>query len=248
MLAKARGIPADEVVIDLEDSVAPDLKLEARANAVAALTEGGFPSSVAVRVNALSSEWGRGDVEAVAGLADSLVLPKVEQPEDPGAPFQALIETALGLTRVVEIAAASQGIEALILGFVDMAASLGRELDSDWSYARETVLVAARAAGVQAIDGPYTDVADLDGLEAHATRALATGFDGKWAVHPSQVEPLNEIFSPTDAEIERSQAVLAALEEDGVAALDGEMIDEASRKRALDVLARAKAAGGLRSP
>ncbi len=243
MLEKARSIAADEVVIDLEDSVAPDLKAEARGIVVAALREGGFPGSVAVRVNSLSSEWGAQDVDAVAGLADSLVLPKVEAPEDPGAPFQALIETAAGLTRAVEIAARSTNLEGLIIGFADLAASLGREIDSDWGYARETVLVAARAAGVQAIDGPYLDIADLEGLRADASRARASGFDGKWAVHPSQVAPLNEVFSPTEAEVARSEAVLAALSETGVAALDGEMIDEASRKRALDVIARAKAGG-----
>ncbi len=156
MLEKARSLPADEVVIDLEDSVAPDLKTGARATTVGALREGGFPGLVAVRVNALSSEWGAEDVDAVAGLADSLVLPKVEAPEDPGVPFQALIETAVGLARAVEIASRSTGLESLIIGFADLAASLGREIDSDWSHARETVLGPPAPRVCRRSTGPIT--------------------------------------------------------------------------------------------
>ena len=113
---------------------------------------------------------------------------------------------------------------------------------------RETVLVAARAAGLQAIDGPHLDIADVDGLRVEARRARALGFDGKWALHPSQVEPLNEVFSPQPEEVERAAAILAALESAeasgrGAVMLNGEMIDEASRKLALQVIARARAAG-----
>jgi citrate lyase subunit beta/citryl-CoA lyase len=109
------------------------------------------------------------------------------------------------------------------------------------------VLVAARAAGLQAIDGPHLDIGDLDGMRAAAARARALGYDGKWALHPTQVEPLNEIFSPTDEELERAGAVIDALDRaasgggGGAALLDGEMIDEASRKRALEVQARGAA-------
>jgi citrate lyase subunit beta/citryl-CoA lyase len=192
----------------------------------------------------------------------SLVLPKVEDPaelteldrllgerSEPGV--QALIETARGLSRVGDIAEASARLETLITGYADLAASLGRPAHADypadpWHWVRETVLVAARAAGLQAIDGPYLDVADMEGLRVDAGHARALGFDGKWALHPSQVEPLNEAFSPTREEVERAIAVLDALEragESGAALLDGEMIDEASRKLAAQVVARGRAAG-----
>jgi citrate lyase subunit beta / citryl-CoA lyase len=258
MLAKAAMLPADEVVIDLEDSVVPEMKEEARARAVEALAGWEGPT-VAVRVNPLASDWGREDVTAVAGATDTIVVPKVEDPgtlaevdhvlgsSDTG--LQALIETAAGLVRAADIARASTRLEALITGYADLAASLGQPAGGDypgdrWHSVRSTVLVAARAAGLQAIDGPYLDVADLDGLRVEAGRARALGFDGKWALHPTQVEPLNEIFSPTPKEVERAAAILEALEEGsgkGAALLDGEMIDEASHKLAAQVVARARA-------
>jgi citrate lyase subunit beta / citryl-CoA lyase len=264
MLEKAMGLPADEVVIDLEDSVVPERKEEARALAVRALQSWEGPA-VAVRINPLSSEWGRADVEELAGAEHglgSLVVPKVESRDElstvdrllggsSGIGLQALIETAAGLSRVGEIASVSPRLEALITGYADLAASLGRPPRADypgdrWHWVRETVLVAARAAGLQAIDGPHLDIADLDGLRTEAGRARALGFDGKWALHPSQVEPLNEIFSPAQEEVDRAAAVLEALDragDSGAALLDGEMIDEASRKLAAQVVARGRAAG-----
>jgi citrate lyase subunit beta/citryl-CoA lyase len=167
--------------------------------------------------------------------------------------LQALVETAAGLSRVGEIARASQRLEALVIGYADLAASLGRppaDYPGDrWHWVRETVLVAARAAGLQAIDGPHLEVGDLEGLRVEARRARALGFDGKWALHPSQVEPLNEVFSPRQEVVDRAGAILDALAADegeagrGAVMLDGEMIDEASRKLALQIVARGKAAG-----
>jgi len=268
MLAKAQGLAADEVVVDLEDSVAADAKAEARGTVIAALAEGAWQGpAVAVRVNPLVTEWGAPDVEELAArvgdVLDSLVLPKVERAEDVRAVerllggrdvgLQALVETATGLTRVTEIATASPRMEALIIGYADLAASLGRPASAAypgdrWHWVRETVLVAARASGLQAIDGPHLDIADLDGLRVEAERTQALGFDGKWALHPSQLDPLNEIFSPRPEELERAVAILAALDtaeagRRGAAMLAGEMIDEASRKLALQVVARARAAG-----
>jgi citrate lyase subunit beta / citryl-CoA lyase len=267
MLAKAQRLAADEVVIDLEDSVAPEAKDQARATVLAALAEGSWHGrAIAVRINPLATEWGARDVAEVVsgagGVLGSLVIPKVESGEDvraverllDGRPvgMQALVETATGLTRVGEIATASARMEALIVGYADLAASLGRAAGAPypgdrWHWVRETVLVAARAAGLQAIDGPHLDIADLDGLRVEAQRAHALGFDGKWALHPSQLDPLNEIFSPRPTELQRAASILAALESaeaagHGAAMLDGEMIDEASRKLALQVLARAQAA------
>ena len=275
MLDKARSLPADEIVIDLEDSVTVEHKDEARSAVAGALSEGEWTArSIAVRINEPASRFCHRDVievtERAGGALSCLVVPKVETPDDlrfvdrllgmveeeagrerPVA-IQALIETAAGLARVREIAGASGRLEALIVGYADLGASLGRSpaAGEHWSPVLDCVLVAARAAGLQAIDGPHLDISDLDGMRAAAARARALGYDGKWALHPTQVEPLNEIFSPTGEELERAGAVIDALdraasgEGRGAAMLDGEMIDEASRKRALQTLARGSAARG----
>ena len=277
MLAKARTLPADEVVIDLEDAVVPTQKDDARAATVTALREDGWHArSIAVRVNGTGTPWFEPDVRELAENAgealDTIILPKseaasgLEQVElllesseagtDRSRPLglQALIETARGLVHVNEIAASSPRLEALIIGYADLAASLGRppglRHDPDrWTWALDAVVVAARAAGIQAIDGPHLQIADLDGLRAAAARSRELGYDGKWALHPSQIDPLMEIFSPSAEELEAARAILSALESAegeggaGAAMLDGEMVDEASRKLALQVLARAPAPG-----
>jgi citrate lyase subunit beta / citryl-CoA lyase len=268
MLTKAPAIPADEIVIDLEDAVVPADKDEARWLAARVLSEGlGTAGTLAVRVNALDSGWCHRDVlelvEAAGPAIDSLVLPKAERADDVrwldrflgmlgeragGIGLQALVETAGGLGRVGEIAAASPRLEAVILGYADLGASLGRTAGDEpgtWLHAQELVLVAARAAGVQAIDGPFLGIRDDEGLRLRAEHARALGFDGKWAVHPDQVPVLNELFTPAADELERADAIVAALEGGGPGAVEveGEMVDEASRRLALDVLARAEAAG-----
>jgi citrate lyase subunit beta / citryl-CoA lyase len=274
MLAKASGLPADEVVIDLEDAVAASGKDEARAVVVSALAGGQLDGrTVAVRVNGLDTPWCHRDIVALAdgpaaGAVRSLVIPKVQAPEEiawvarlldlvgDGARairLQALIETAAGLRRAGDIGQAGPRLEALILGYADLRASLGRPADAQepsgrWSYAQETVLVAARAAGLQAIDGPHLQVGDAPGLQAWAAHVRALGYDGKWAIHPSQLDTLNATFSPTPEEVERALGIVAALEEAeadagrGAVMLDGEMIDEALRKHAVQVVARARAA------
>jgi citrate lyase beta subunit len=266
MLLKAAGLEADEIVIDLEDSVAAGAKAEARELVCGVLAEGRLGEGVvAVRVNALDSPWCRDDVVALAERAgtavDSLVLPKVERAEDlveaerlldehGGAmALQALVETAAGLLRVAEIASASQRLDALILGYADLAASLGRAnpeaASGRWLYAQEALLVAARAAGVDAIDGPYLAIADEEGLRRWAEHVRELGYDGKWAIHPSQLAVINQAFTPDYDELERARAILAELERAeshgarGAVELDGKMIDEASRKQAEQVVARA---------
>jgi citrate lyase subunit beta/citryl-CoA lyase len=273
MLVKARDLPADELVLDLEDAVVADRKDAARAAVTAAIRDGAWGGrSLAVRVNGAGTAWHAADVEeVVAGAGDalaSLVVPKVEDPAQlreidarlhateartGRAPvgLQALIETAAGLVRAAEIARASPRLEALVIGFADLAASLGRPRAADypgdrWHHVRETVLVAARSAGLQAIDGPHLDVGDLDGLAVEAGRARALGLDGKWALHPGQIEPINGAFTPAQAEVDRAGAILdalAAAEGRGAVALDGEMIDEASAKLAALLLARGRSAG-----
>ena len=167
--------------------------------------------------------------------------------------MQALLETARGLLGAATIASASPRLETLILGYADLAASLGRAPDADrpelWLHAQDTVLVAARAFGLQAIDGPYLAIRDERGLRDRTERVRALGFDGKWAVHPGQLEAINAAFTPPAEELERARAIVAALERAagdegrGAVELDGEMIDEASRKLALQTVARGRAAG-----
>ena len=268
-LAKAADLSADEVVIDLEDAVAVAAKDEARAATMAALSDWTGPG-VAVRVNGPGTPWCHLDLAAMGALPElpaSIVVPKVQSAGDLAfidrlldgveagagrrAPLrvQALIETAAGLANVQEIAAASPRLDALILGYADLAASLGgaRDLDA-WLPAQHALLVAARAHGVQAIDGPYLGVAPDAAFHAAAARACDLGFDGKWAIHPSQVDALNEAFTPHEAEVQRARAIVAALERaeresgEGAVTLDGEMLDEAVRAAALRVLARAGAA------
>ena len=266
MLAKAGGLQADEIVIDLEDSVTAGAKGDARELVCRLLAEGRpGPGLVAVRVNSLDSPWWRDDVAALverAGPAlDSLVVPKVERAEDvlevermldereAATAIQALVETAAGLLRVGEIAVASKRLDALILGYADLAASLGRAnpeaAGERWLYAQESVLVAARAAAIEAIDGPYLAVADEEGLRGWAEHVRDLGYDGKWAIHPSQIPLINDTFTPGDDELERAKAILAVLAEAesagarGAVQLDGRMIDEASRKQAKQIVARA---------
>lgn len=279
MIAKARALDVDEVIIDLEDSVPAGQKADARHMAITALREGDWAAaSVGVRINATDSRWCHRDViELIESAGDrlaSLIVPKVQSAADvefvahlcslvelesareQPIGLQLLIETAAGIGHVERTAAASDRVEALIVGYADLAASLGRPVspaeDPDghlWRGVLETVLVAARGAGVQAIDGPHFEISDLDGLRKRAGLARALGYDGKWALHPTQIEPLNQAFSPTQDEFDKASAILDELERAAVSSgrgavlLDGEMIDEASRKQATQVVARGTAAG-----
>ncbi|MFN8160595.1 MAG: CoA ester lyase [Solirubrobacterales bacterium] len=220
-IEKARGLAADEIVLDLEDSVPPDLKDEARSEVAEALATGAWSSaSVSVRVNGPGTPWHEADMGAIAARSRlaSVIVPKVEDPAEleaaesllgeGGAGLQALIESAAGLQRVTEISRACERLEALILGPADMSVSLGFPSPAEgsrWDFVRGAVLLAARAAGLQAIDGPFLQVSDLDGLRASAARAREFGFDGKWALHPDQIPPLNEAFSPTAEEIAQAE-------------------------------------------
>jgi citrate lyase subunit beta/citryl-CoA lyase len=269
MLSKALALPADEIVVDLEDAVAADQKEQARELVAEFLSrDQSIPAAVAVRVNALATPWGARDVVELLRQPrtriDSLIVPKVERREDIAeverllnaqgdgmrdVRLQALVETAAGLLNVAEIAASSPRLEALILGYADLSASLGRAhgmtAPGTWLYAQEKVLVAARASGLQMIDGPYLEIRDDEGLRLWAEHVRELGFDGKWAVHPDQLAIINATFTPMAAEVARARAILDALEqaeERGAVELHGEMIDEASRKLAVQVIARSRAA------
>ena len=272
-IAKALDTPADQVVLDLEDAVEPGSKDRAREVLVGVLSS--LPDTavgrVTVRVNPARSPWCVEDVRALADLPvlpGSLVLPKVESAGDVAfvdrlldgvearsgrrhrTGVQALVETATGVASLSDTASSGERLEALVLGYADLAASLGVVAPPErrlplWLPLQAAVLVAARAAGLQAVDGPHLGVHVDEDFLASAQRARDLGFDGKWAIHPRQVEALNEIFKPAEQEVEHARAVLDALERGaregaaGAVLLDGQMLDEAVAVAARRVLTRA---------
>lgn len=247
MLAKAADLPSDEVVVDLEDGVAPAEKAAARRNLGAAAARG----TLAIRVNAVGSEWLRDDLAAVADRRpDVVVVPKAASADDvlrvaealpDGVGLEVQIETARGLVQVERIAGVGSPLEALVFGPGDFAASMGVPVltigAGAFDYALSRIAVAARAYGLQAVDGPYADLGDLDGLRRAAAAALGHGFDGKWVLHPAQIEAVNDVFTPAADDLARARRILAAAE--GVTLVDGEMVDEATKRMAAAVLARA---------
>jgi citrate lyase subunit beta/citryl-CoA lyase len=288
-LDKAKGLDADQVFLDLEDSVAPLAKPGARKNVVAALNEGDWTGKIrSVRVNDLSTQWTYRDVIDVvegagAGL-DCLILPKVQRAADVqwldrllsqleqatglpagGIGIEAQIEDARGLTAIDEIAAASPRLETLIFGPGDLMASLnmktlvvgeqppGYTEGDAYHHILMRILVAARAQDLQAIDGPYFNVRDVEAFTRVARRSAALGFDGKWVLHPSQVEAANEVYAPAQDDYDHAELILDAyeyyttVERRGAAVLGDEMIDEASRKMALVIAAKGRAAGLTRT-
>ena len=252
MLAKAPSLAADEVIVDLEDAVGPEDKEQARRLAVAALGRAPLGRTTALRVNVRSTPWWEDDLRAAAeARPDVVVLPKVESAEDvsaaaellpSGTGLEAQIETARGLAEAERIAAAGHGLEALVFGPADLAASLGVPVltigagASDHALAR--VVAAARAFGLQAVDGPHARLGDDLGLVLSARRALEHGYDGKWVIHPSQIEPVNRIFTPSPADLERARRILDATR--GAARFEGELVDDASRRLAEALLRRAE--------
>jgi citrate lyase subunit beta/citryl-CoA lyase len=262
---KAQQIPADEVMFDLEDSVAPSNKEGARSLVLESLQRFEFPGkTVAVRVNQTGTPWFEADLRAAASSTSvaTIVLPKVGSADEVRAVEAMLarlgrriglepqIETAAGLEHSGEIAGASELVEVLHLGPFDLAASLGTpsggsEIPEEiYVHGLIRVLTAARASGRQAIDGPFTGIQDLKGLEKSARRAARLGYDGKWAIHPDQVAVINATFTPSDAEVKRARDIIDAYEQSlaggrGAITLDGEMLDEAIRRWAVATLARA---------
>jgi citrate lyase subunit beta/citryl-CoA lyase len=273
--------------LDLEDAVAPVEKEAARAKVVAAIGELEWGDAVlCVRVNAWDTKWTYGDIIGVVGEAgprlDEIMLPKVQDAAqviatdllltqveiNAGLPpghigIEAQIETARGLINVEEICAASPRLETVILGPVDLSASMGMpslsggllipEYPGDYfHYVFMKILMAGRAHGLQVIDGPYVKVRDPDGLRQYARQSQILGFDGKWSLHPDQVVILNEVFSPTQEQFDRAWGLLDAYrqategERKGAVMLGDEMIDEASRKVAVTLVARGERAGLVR--
>ncbi len=291
MLDKAKGLAADQVFMDLEDSVAPLAKAEARKNIVAALNEGGYDGKVrAVRVNDWTTQWTYADViEVVSGAGanlDCIMLPKVQNADQIHAldmlltqiektegldvgriGIEAQIENAMGLTNVDQIAAASPRVETIIFGPADFMASInmkslvvgeqppGYDVGDAYHYILMRILMAARAYDKQAIDGPYLQIKDVDGYRRVADRSAALGFDGKWVLHPDQIAAANEVFSPRQEDYDHAELILDAYDwhtsaaggARGAVMLGDEMIDEASRKMAVVIAGKGRAAGMQRT-
>lgn len=291
---KSTQSPADIILFDLEDSVAPDEKEDARRTLIKALSEKDWGHrTLSVRINGLDTPYMYRDIvdviEQVGDRLDLVMIPKVGTAADVYAVdmlltqieaargfgkrigIELLIETALGMKNIDEIAAASPRNESLHLGAGDYAAStrmrtvnIGgphpdygvltdpnkdglRELhwDDMWHYPTARMVVAARANGLRPINGPFGDFSDPEGLQVYAKRSAVLGCEGLWAIHPNQVDVVNELFTPTEKEIDRAKQILVAMEQaqkegKGAVALDGRMIDIVSIKQAEAMVKKAE--------
>ncbi|MFB6072839.1 MAG: CoA ester lyase [Halobacterium sp.] len=266
MLRKAPGAGADVVVFDLEDAVAPASKDDARAAVRGVLEDPDFDPDceVCVRVNPVGAGAGD-DVAAVFdgldSLPDSVMLPKTGDADDVSTlarlldehdadrPVLALVESAAGVLNAQGIAAAG-ATDALVFGAEDLSADVGATRTDEGTevlHAREHVVLAASAAGVDAIDTVYTDIEDTEGLAEETRFAAGLGFDGKMAIHPAQVDPINDAYTPDPEDVEWAERVLAARDEAdaddrGVFRVDGEMIDAPLVAQAERIVERANAA------
>ena len=261
-LEKAKSIPCDGLILDLEDAVAPDDKPQARKNVIAAINDIDWGAkTLSVRINGLDTHYMYRDVvdvlEQAGDRLDLIMIPKVGTAADVYAldmlatqveaakarkkriGFELIIETALGMQNVTEIAAASKRNESLHFGVADYAASTRARTtgigganpdyailtDADaaskrdthwgdmWHYAIARMVVAARANGLRPVDGPFGNFSDPDGYRAAGRRGAVLGCEGKWAIHPSQVALANEVFSPSEAEVTKAKRILAAMAE-----------------------------------
>ena len=298
LFEKAAQSDADVIFLDLEDAVAPDDKAQARKNIIKALNEMDWgKKTMSVRINGLDTHYMYRDVvdvvEQAGGRLDLIMIPKVGTAADVYAVdmlvtqiedamgykkrigFEHIIETALGMQHVTEIAGASKRNESLHFGVADYAAStrarttiiggvnpdysvLTDPLEDGsravhwgdmWHYALARMVVAARANGLRPVDGPFGDFSDPDGYRAAAKRAAVLGCEGKWAIHPSQVDLANEVMSPSEAEVKRANRILEAMAEaaaagKGAVSLDGRLIDYASIRQAEVLVQKAKQIAG----
>jgi len=270
-LEKGRSLPADGLILDLEDAVAPDAKPAARDQILAALKAGGYGRrEIAVRVNGLDSPWGRDDVTAMAASgADALLLPKVETAamiheleklmDAAGAPpsmgIQCMMETPLGMLNAREVAGASPRITCLVMGTSDLV----KDLQAAHTPQRLPVLtslglciLAARAHGVAIVDGVHLDLSDDEGFAAQCLQGKELGFDGKTLIHPKTIAKANEIFAPSGAEIAWSHKIIAAhaeatAEGKGVVVVDGKLIENLHVASAKRLVALAEAIEELES-
>jgi citrate lyase subunit beta/citryl-CoA lyase len=264
-LEKAAGLPADALILDLEDAVAPDAKAEARDRVCEAASSGRYGArEVAIRVNSAGTAWHDDDLRAAAAAGpDAVVVPKVDAAstvhaidkalEAGGAPAStavwAMLETPAAMLRAEEICSASDRLTVLVMGTNDLA----KELQAEHVPGRQPLLtglglalIAVRATGKVILDGVYNDIKDAEGFEAECVQGRQMGFDGKTLIHPSQLEPCNRVFAPAPEDVERSQRIIEAFEQAeadgrGVVTVDGRMIENLHVEQARRTLALASA-------
>ena len=277
MFEKAFNSNADYIFLDLEDAVSPNDKLSARKNVIKTLDEINWREkgkTISVRINSLDTNYMYRDMidimEKVGDKLDTILVPKVGTKSDVymvdclltqietqkkfknKVGIECLIETALGMSNIKEIATSSERLEALHFGVADYAASLKARtiviggLNPDypgdqWHHGLSQLVMICRAYGLRAIDGPFGDIKNQDAYVAAAKRAAAIGIEGKWAIHPSQIDLANEVFSPQESEVNKAKRILeeldkAAKEGKGAAQLDGRMIDAASARMAENIV------------
>ena len=273
-LEKARTLPCDTVIIDLEDAVAPEAKAGTRALVVDTVRNGGFGHrEVVVRINGLETEWGAEDMVAAATCgADAVLVPKVTTAADialasslmdrAGAAdhvaLWVMIEMPLAILNMAAIAgsAGETRLSAFVMGTNDMAKELLAEPTPDRAAFQPSLgltLLAARAHGLVALDGVYNDIADADGFRSECVQGRNLGFDGKTLIHPSQIEICNSVFSPAAEDVTQARAVIAAFEEPenankGVIKVDGKMVERLHLAQALRLVALEEAIASRRRP
>lgn len=265
---KARGLAADALILDLEDAVAPAEKEAARATVVEELARGGFgPRAVLVRINGLETEWGAADLAAMAAAgAGAILLPKVNAAADvaraadmldahaaaAATRLWAMMETPEGVFNAREIATAPR-MAGLVLGTNDLAKELGCRVRADRMpllFALQACLMAARMAGIVAVDGVYNAFRDIEGLAAECEQGRDMGFDGKTLIHPGQLDTANAAFAPAEEEIALSRRQIEAFAEaeargEGVAVVDGRIVENLHIVTARRLLARAEAIAAI---
>jgi citrate lyase subunit beta/citryl-CoA lyase len=252
-IEKARTLPADGVILDLEDAVAPDAKIAAREQVVTAVKQGGFGSrEVFIRVNGTDTPWHSDDLTAAAAAApDAILVPKVsssaqleimgqrllDTKTDRRTRIWAMIETPAAILNIVEIAAAAKDSETRLAGFVLGTNDLAKETSARLIPGRApmlpwltTCVLAARAYGLAILDGVYNDIGNADGFVAECEQGRDLGMDGKTLIHPNQIDPCNRSFSPSEAEIAQARKFIAAFDlpenaDKGAIMLDGRMVE-----------------------
>jgi citrate lyase subunit beta / citryl-CoA lyase len=264
-LEKARSLPADALILDLEDAVAPDAKDLARSQVCEAVKAKGFGKrEVAIRINGLSTAWGRADLDAAVEAApDAILVPKVSTAGDldaidsriEGRPIAlwAMMETPLAILKAAEIAGAGGKLTCLVMGTNDLIKEFHGVHTPDrqnLSAALGICVAAARAYGLAIIDGVYNDIANADGFLETCKQARAFGFDGKTVIHPSQLEPCNGVFAPSPDDVAAARKIIAAFDlpenkDKGAIALDGRMVELLHAEIARDTVALADAIAAL---
>ena len=261
-LEKARGLPVDAIIFDLEDAVSVEEKENARATLAEALAQGGYGARVKiVRINGLDTAWGRADAEAAANMGcDAILLPKVSSPADLDAlaaitkdvPLWAMMETPRGMLNAAEIAAHPK-LQGMVMGTNDLAKEMQTRFRADRLPLMSGLglcLLAAKAEAKIIVDGDYNAFKDDAGLAAECEQGRDMGFDGKTLIHPAQVEVTNHAFAPSEAEVDLAQRQIAAFEAaeasgQGVAVVDGKIVENLHVVTAREILAKADAIAAI---